>query len=257
MTPNELISIASNNLGDGGFVVLNREEYLQFTNDVAHDLWSGSKACHVVREYVLPSGESYFDLAEDDIIEFVSIQIRAKDTAVNTPEEPIFRTDTAVYPQQEKPPLQNIEEGLGLWQNVGNTSRRQHLTPEFRNGRYRIHSPQRFSDGQVLTLHLVVTSPHYIWLDKAVVDPTDPNVTVDLTDAERIWEPFRNLFIEGVTWRAARRMINFTKDNRTSIWQSAQQLYFSKYLPDAIHFVHSLKDSASVLHVEPFRYLDE
>lgn len=260
MTPNELISIAANNIGDGGFVIVNRDEHMQFVNDVAHDLWSGSKAAHVVREYLLPSGISYMDLPHDDIIEFVSLQIRAKNTPLNPPddEQGTFSTDALVAPQMEKPPYRNIEEGYGIWKNIGSVYPKQHLTPEFRNGRYRIHSPVNFTGSEVLTAHCVIHSARYQWLLRtAAVDPTAGDTNIYIDD-ERIWEPFRNLFIEGCTWRAARRTLNFTMDaTRTRIQNDARDMYYKKYLPDAIHFVHSLKDSTAALHVIPFRYLDE
>lgn len=256
MTPNELISIAANNLADGGFATLNRDEYLQFVNDVGHDLWSGSKAAHALRTYPLPAGRSYLDLEHDDIIEFASLQIRTADDGGDS-EPAIVPASGTAYLVREKPAEQSIRQGQGSWREIGEAQRHLALTPEFRDGRYRIHAAYPFQTGWFLMAHCVIHAPRYVWLDAAVVDPTDEELDLDLTDTERIWEPFRNLFIEGVTWRAARRMTGIAKDARAQIWRDSQQLYYSKYLPDAIHFVHSLKDGTSVLRVEPFNYLPE
>lgn len=262
MTPNELISIVSNNLGDGGFVALNREEYIQFVNDVAHDIWFRSKAMHVVRQYALPEDSHYIDLTEDDIIEFEEMQVRTQATPIMTPPGPepaFYEFDKGPVHQREKPHLQNVQNGYGIWTNVGDIEPTYHLSVELRDGRYRITSPRKFGAGLILQIFAVIHSPRFTWLTQVQVDPTaNPPIVVNLTDQQRIWEPFRNVFIEGCTWRAARRLANFTQDStRSRIWQDAQNLYYRQYLPDAIHFVHSIKDGTTALFVEPFQYLTD
>lgn len=265
MTPNELISIVANNLGDGGFVGMAREEYLGFMNDVGHDIWFKTNAMHRIRQYALTADTRTFMLPDVDIIEFVELQVRT----VTVPPVPgatepeIYNPDETPIHQQEKSVHSNIAEGLGIWANVGNTVAHHHLTIEFRNGQYVILSPRVFAANEVLHVHAIIHSPRYAWLDQVAdinpatgLDSDGAAFTESLTSS--LWEPLRNAFTEGCTWRAARRLSNFTKDNvRLRIWEDAKGLYYNRYLPDAIHFINSLKESSSVLHVAPARYLDE
>lgn len=264
MTPNELISTVALNLGDGGFVAIAREEYIAFVNDVGHDIWLRSKAMHAIRHYPLPEGARAYELPDTDILEFAELQVRtiSPPPAYPPPEgdsEPEIYDDshTPVH-QQEKPVHQNISEGLGLWTNVGNTLPHTHLTIELRGGRYVILSPRPFEASQVLHAHAVIHSPRYAWLDAAAAHDPTATESYEETLASSIWEPLRNVFIEGCTWRAARRLSNYTQDPvRRQIWNDARDLYYRMYLPDTIHFIHALKDGSSVLHVRPGRYLDE
>jgi hypothetical protein len=265
MTPNELISIVANNLGDGGFVSLNRDEYLAFMNDVGHDIWLKSKAMHQIRHYPLAEGLRAFVIPDTDIIEFVELQVRTVSTTPQPgdPEPEIYDSTQTPVHQQEKSVHQNIAQGQGIWTNVGNVIPHHHLTIEFRNGQYFILSPRPFHAGAVLHVHAVIHSPRYAWLDQ--VSAVDPVTGLDgdgaaftETLSTALWEPLRNVFTEGCTWRAARRLSNFTQDvTRRKIWDDAKDLYYNMYLPDAIHFIHSLKESSSVMHVAPGRYLDE
>jgi hypothetical protein len=253
MTPNELISMTSNNLGDGGFVMMAREEYIGFVNDVGHDIWFESKALHQLRQYKMTEGERHFTIPDIDIIEFAELQFRYKDTAQTNPEPEILEDGVTAAHQQEKPVHANIREGGGFWQNVGNWQKHYHLTPELRNGKYIIHVPEPFIAGVVLHAHCIVHGTRYNWLDAAITDPTDPDDLYEETLDSSLWEPLRNAYIEGTLWRAARRLWQFSKDReRRKTMDDAKELYYNRYLPNAIHFIHSLKADASALHVHPF-----
>jgi hypothetical protein len=263
MTPNELISIVANNVGDGGFVSLNHDEYLAFMNDVGHDIWLKSKAMHRIRHYALPQDARTFIIPDTDIIEFVELQVRTTAVQAGDPEPEIYNDSQTPVHQQEKSVHQNISEGQGIWTNVGNIIPHHHLTIEFRNGQYLVLSPRPFLSGEVLHVHAVIYSPRFAWLEQAsAVDPVTgldgEGVAFTETLDVSLWEPLRNAFIEGCTWRAARRISNFTQDpTRRKIWDDSRNMYYGTYLPDAIHFIHSLKDGTAVMHVAPGRYLDE
>jgi hypothetical protein len=255
MKPNELISIIASNIGDENLVLLNREMYIQFVNDVAMDIWKDSKATHTVREYALPNGAMFFDLPEDDIIEFVSLQTRVK--TIPDLNVGIYSQDQDVIPRNDKPALQQIEEGIGTWRNIGQRWGHSYYTLELRNGRYRVQTAIPFSGDLILTAYAVIHSPRYVY--PVADDYFDPVLGVAGTpnDNDRIWEVLRSVFIEGGTYRAANRALNFTKSSsHASIAAKAEQRYHT-YLKDAIHYIHSLKDSTIGLAVEPFRYCEE
>lgn len=256
MTPNEVISIAANNCSDGGFVLLAQEEYLQFTNDVAYDIWFESKAMHAVRQYALPEGEQLFTFPDTDIIQFVEVQLREGE-AKGPPaddgegEQPVYDAAQNPVHVEEKPLHANLREGLGIFRNRGQRHAHTYLTYEFRNGRFVALAPRPFEAGQFLHAHCVISGERY-----EVLDLWDGDL--ELTTANTIWEPLRNVFIEGVTWRAARRLSNHSKDPmRTQIWKDSQSLYYGRYLPQAISYIHQIKDGTSVLFVRGSRFMEE
>ncbi|MBE0645409.1 MAG: hypothetical protein IH600_15100 [Bacteroidetes bacterium] len=252
MTPNEVISIAANNCSDGGMVLLAQEEYLAFLNDVAYDIWFESKAMHAIRQYALPEGEQLFTFPDTDIIQFVELQLREGTPAAEEDgEQPIYDSTANPIHVEEKPVHQNIREGLGIFRNLGQRHTHRYFTVEFRNGQFVILVPRPFEANQYLQAHCVITGEMYQILDLWDED-------LELTTANTIWEPFRNVFIEGVTWRAARRLSNHSKDpTRRQIWNDSQNLYYSRYLPDAINYVHQFKDGSSVMMIRASRFLEE
>lgn len=239
-------------------------------NEVAHDIWLESKAAHVIRQYTLPAGERYLDLPDTDIIFFANLQVRTQDAPLSPPNEAgIYDSDTSPRYTKEKTYQKNIEEGGGYYQDIGDRYAREHVTTEFRNGRYRIQAISEFEDGDVLHAHCIVHQPRYAWLlvgtstdpmshlgtdsNYLALDPSDPSLQNDL-----IWEPFKMAFITGTAYRAAEQHYRYVQDRSTLfVAQSNKQLYYDRYLPSAIHYIHSLKDSTSTLQLRPFRYLDE
>lgn len=250
MTPNELIGIASNNISDGGMVLLAREEYIAFVNDVAMDIWTESKAMHAIRQYQLPEGARMYELPDVDIIHFMEIQVRRGAPAAEGEAE-IYNPDESPIHVEEKPVHQNLRQGFGVWRNQGHDRPHTFVTLEFRNGRHVVHSPQPFEAGTMLHVQCVIHSPRFDWLDTTAEDFEE---SLD----NSIWEPLRNVFIEGVTWRAARRAINYAKDSaRQRIMDNAQTLYFKQYLPAAIRYINGLKDLTSPMFIEPFDFMPE
>lgn len=253
MTPNELIGIASNNISDGGMVLLAREEYLAFVNDVAMDVWTESKAMHKIRQYTLPAGARTFEVPDIDIIYIVTMQVRrGTPPAEGEPEAEAYDPSESPIHVQEKSIDQNLRQGFGSYENQGQERPNTYVTLEFRNGRHVVHSPQPFESGSILHLQCVIHSSRYNWLD---TDAENFEETLD----NSIWEPLRNAFIEGVTWRAARRALNYAKDPmRQQIMRDAQNLYYNRYLPMAVRYINGLKDLTSAMYIEPFSiYTDE
>jgi len=265
VTPNEVISSAANTIGDGGFVNISKDEYIDFLNDIAQELWFRSKALHVVRDYPLPVGEHYFDLPDRDVISFAAVYIfeTANDRSQITDEPAAWDASLAPTWQKEKSYRKNVEEGVGWYMDIGDIVTRAHVTHEYRNGQYRIHSTLPFEDNQYLRAHCIVHNTRYAWqfitgADQLGNNPSDKDLVDNQLEAQIVWEPLRNLFISGVVWRAAERHNRYVQNGHLAQTISRHMsLYYDRYLPDAIHYIHSMRDASSTMQVRPFRYLDE
>lgn len=267
MTPNEVISIASARIGDAGFVNLTREEYISFLNAVAHEIWFRSKAAHVIRQYQLTEGEKRFVIPDTDIIRFSMIQMRFADAPASDNVANLYDVEENPLYLKEKAPQQDVEEDIGYYLDRGDLQENFHAWIEFHNGQYTIHSNIKFAARMILHVYAIVHSPRYTWIVAPNAGwpntPTDAEVLTDLgngnltsAQAQLIWEPFQNVFIEGVLWRAAQQHMVYVKDRqRTQIYSDSRSEYYRRYLPDAIHFIHSLKDATSASHIRPFHYL--
>lgn len=273
MTPNECISIAAATIGDAGFVNLTHEEYISFLNATAHEIWFRAKAAHVVRQYALPVDEKKFTIPDTDIIRFAMIQLRFANAPAGENIANLYDVEETPLYIKEKSPQIDVEEDFGYWLDRGDLQENFHAWIEFHNGQYTIHSNIKFSSGMVLHLYAIIHSPHFTWIvvpesGGAITPvwgqtPTDSEVRaavaagdIPASSSNLIWEPFRNVFVEGVLWRAAQQHMRYVKDSSISrIYSDAERRYYRQYLPDAVHFIHSLKDSTSASHIRPFHYL--
>lgn len=271
MTVNEVISIASNNIGDGSFANLTKAEYEAFVNDVAQDLFLDAKASHVARAYLLPDGEYFFDIPDRDIISFAFVQFRWPSvlpgvTGASEPEP--YDPDKGPERVKEKDLQKNIADFTGRYEDIGDIEDTYHVTPEIQNisGKWRVTSARKFTAGMTLHAHCITTQPRMSWTQDPTMqsgdplshDPVEANLISNNLDTQVVWEPFRNLFQYGVTWRAALRHLRYVKDPSVSVvLQTAQGLYYNRYLPQATHYIHRMKDASSTMNMRPFRYLPE
>lgn len=271
MTPNECISMAANNIGDGSFANITKEEYLAFLDDTAAELWMKAKAIHVVRDYTLPDECLVYEITDTDIIRFVLLQLKSGDVESDPPS---YDPETDSDYIKEKPQFPNIQEGGGQFMDVGEPNYEQvlHVTPEFINNRYVIRFPYVVPGGTILRVHAVIHGNRYQWQDitteigntvggeivsfSTANNPTDAQLDELDLDRQILWEPLRNMWISGVTWRAALRHFRYTQDQSTmTIANKYQEMFYRRYLPDSIHYIHSLKDATAPLHIRPFQYL--
>lgn len=265
MTPNQVISIAAAKLGDSGFVNIYREEYEVFLNNVAHDLWFESKAAHTIRQYALTEGERKITLPDRDIIAFHILQVRKSDSPAAVDAADVYDPNEAPTYIREKSPQQDIEEGPAYYQDIGATNALYHMTPELHNGVYTIHSSLPFAAGLVLQAYAYVTQPMLSWqliplagTRRQQITPTEAEMLAASLDSNLVWDPFVNMFVTGITWRAAEQHRQYVKNNEIqTLYRDNKDLYFKHYLPKCVHFIHSLKDSTAGIQVRPFHYLED
>lgn len=257
MTVIDIISNVANDAGDPGFEILKKEEYLAILNETLTEISTKCNLSYQSKTYDLIENTSSLDITDKNISKLIrvvyqheDINYALKEVTLNDIKNELnnpsitgitISNDTVFYDVNNNPVLEiegnthTAYNGKKLWYSY-----------QAVNGLITLFFPWTFSADDKLIVH------YYATLSVATA--------FDSTDI--IWGYFATVLMEGMRWRVIRRL-SFRKDvNDPKMWVynkdwiAAQQLYYSKFLPELKLYSRTLGSVSSAKEMKPFNLFD-
>ena len=257
----DLISSVANDVGDIGFELLTKKEYLQFMNDTLHEIGTRSKAYCTMNEVTLVKDASELVLTDRNVIKLVRTEylkggletsmIPLTEVAFSKLRDKFFGLGYTNYIPSN---VTNI-----YYDTNGNTvltldttipvssegSSNNWYATKSDNGLITIYFGFKFNTDDKLRYWYLS-----VWVNHNIFDDTDI-----------IWDEYTPVVREGMRFRALRRLQFRPKPARNQSWEYSKEAALSKneyyrvLLPQLEQYIAGLKTSTDILQIKPFKYL--